>query len=249
MSAAHPWRGARRWRSSTAALLGLAVLHAACGAPELIGTSTPLRSRIAAAAAEAILAALDHRPARIEVDVVSVPPVLAAEDEAVSFRVRPLAPSRLPPSRLTIWIDVLDRGRVVRSVPAAVRVRALDSGWVALADLPAGTALAPAAIAPALVDIAAGAAPVFPEDPAGRTLRRAVRAGQYIAAGSIGDPFAVGVGQPIDIRLRTGGIEVLARGTALQDGRVGEEIPVRISSAEGRLRARVLSPEVAEVLQ
>lgn len=247
MSALIPGRGVGRLRPTVAALLTLGMLHAACCASDPGGPSAA-RTRIAAAVAEALLLALDRRPERIEVDVVSVPTALAAEGEAVPFRVRPLAPSRLPPRRLTVWIDVLDRGHAVRSTPAAVRVRAYDRGWVAREDLPAGTTVSPEALSRELVDIA-GSAPAFLEDPVGRPLRRAVRAGQYIAAGSIGDAFAVGVGQPIDIRLRTGGIEVLARGMALQDGCVGQEIPVRVASAEGRLRARVVSNEVAEILQ
>lgn len=74
---------------------------------------------------------------------------------------------------------------------------------------------------------------------AGKQVRRPVRDGAVISADAIEEPIAIRRGDNITIIANSGGLTVKMQGTALGDGRIGEQISVRNQSSERVIKAIV----------
>ena len=73
----------------------------------------------------------------------------------------------------------------------------------------------------------------------GKQVRRPIREGMVITADFIEEPIAVRRGDSITIIANSGGLTVKMQGTALGDGRLGEQISVRNQSSERVIKATV----------
>jgi flagella basal body P-ring formation protein FlgA len=73
----------------------------------------------------------------------------------------------------------------------------------------------------------------------GKQVKRPVREGTVISADFIEEPIAVRRGDSITIVANSGGLTVKMQGTALGDGRLGEQISVRNQSSERVIKATV----------
>ncbi len=110
-------------------------------------------------------------------------------------------------------------------LPVTVQVRA--PGWVATADLPAGTVLGGPHLQPGVVDLAAGATPLDGDPGLGRTLARAVRAGEPLRAPDLRPRRWFDAGDPVRLDAVGPGYRISGRGQALAPGVEGKRVRVR----------------------
>jgi len=80
------------------------------------------------------------------------------------------------------------------------------------------------------------------ETPVGLELRRPLAAGEAFRMGILVEPLAVTRGDHVRLRADTGAIAVITRGTALDDGRLGEQIRVRNNQSERVVKALITGP-------
>jgi flagella basal body P-ring formation protein FlgA len=116
-------------------------------------------------------------------------------------------------------------------------VRVLAPAWVTTTALPAGTALDSAHLSLATVDWAAAAGTPFTEAEAaalrGRTLLRALPAGQAPRSADLQQRRWFVAGQPVRVLVQGSGFAISAQGQALSDGLEGR--PARVRTETGRV--------------
>ena len=251
----------RVWPGSPAlpvlALSGAAALCALlAGAPAAAwgaATETQARQRVEGAAlqAEATRAVsgwLARQPvSRYE---VSTGPTMADIDVPAagpwSLSARPIAAGQAPVGRIIVWVDVQVAGRVERRVPVVVAVRSFALRWQARMDLPARAAVGPHVFERQEIELSLPYAAAA-ELPLGMRLSRALAAGQVLQAAHLEPSTEVTRGDMVDAHVRRGLVSVQTRGEALQDGRNGQRIHVRITGASGPVLARVVGPGTVQV--
>ena len=87
-----------------------------------------------------------------------------------------------------------------------------------------------------------------PDAVVGMRLRRALVPGAVVNPGGLAAETVVARGQPVAMRARSGGIEVMMKGTALESGARGALIGIRNASSGRTVRAVVVSRGVVEVV-
>lgn len=143
---------------------------------------------------------------------------------------------------LVVWVEVLVSGHVVRVVPVPMRVSAVALRWVATGPIDAGTKLSPGLFERRPVDISSCCTDPFPELPEGARVARAQRAGQVLDSPTLLATHDIQRGQAVQATWRQRDVRVQALASALQDGRIGQDIHVRISGSHDSVVARVLGP-------
>lgn len=88
---------------------------------------------------------------------------------------------------------------------------------------------------------------VDPSDIVGRQARRAMRAGQAVAASDFARPQVVGRGETVTVVFRTKALQVTGRGQTLQAGAVGDLIPVLNPQSKRTIHATVVGPGLVEI--
>jgi len=88
---------------------------------------------------------------------------------------------------------------------------------------------------------------VDPSEIVGRQARRALRAGQAVAAADFARPQIVARGETVTIVFRTRALQVTARGQALQAGAVGDMVPVLNPQSKRTIHATVAGPGLVEI--
>lgn len=73
-------------------------------------------------------------------------------------------------------------------------------------------------------------------------VRRAVQAGDVLLAADLAPVAAVSANEEANASISVGAVRIEVRATALADGQVGQEIPIRLAGQSGVLRARVQAP-------
>lgn len=81
-----------------------------------------------------------------------------------------------------------------------------------------------------------------PETAIGQELRRPLAAGEAFRRGILVEPLAVTRGDHVRLQAGTGTIAVITRGTALDNGRLGEQIRVRNNQSERVVKALITGP-------
>ena len=76
----------------------------------------------------------------------------------------------------------------------------------------------------------------------GQELRRPLAAGDTFRMGILVEPLAVTRGDHVRLRAGTGPIAVITRGTALDNGRLGEQIRIRNNQSERVVKALITGP-------
>ncbi len=160
---------------------------------------------------------------------------------------RELPPNQPVSARMQIWVDVFVDGRHVRATPVAFNVHAYRDAWVALHDVHAEQALAGAPLQRRRIDIAQERLEPLAEIPALARMRKPLLSGQPLTAAHVEEVPAIARGSSVIVRSRLGAIGIEARAEALQDGRPGQLVWVRVASATGPVRARVVADGTVEV--
>lgn len=198
---------------------------------------------------ESVLATEAAHAPRIELRPLGTAPELLLPQGRVELRPQPLAPGLGPRSRMQAAVEVFVDGVFQRSVSVPIQVSVWMPALVATRALPAGAIPGCDSLAPQLVDVAAldsAAAGADCTRLQGR-LKRALPAGQALAAAWLQRPAAVTQGDNIALRLQQGAIELESRAVALADGEVGQRIDVRPSAAQQAVRAEIIAPGLARI--
>lgn len=82
----------------------------------------------------------------------------------------------------------------------------------------------------------------------GMALRRPLQAGDPVRLSQLEAPTVVRRGDQVRLKARTGTITVDTKGTALSDGRVGDQVRVRNDRSERVVRGRVTGPGAVEIV-
>ena len=187
-------------------------------------------------------------------DAHAIEPSRAIEPVAVvsgnvSLAARALPRIGEPASHMTVWIDISVDGRFQRSVDLDFHVQAMRRAWVALHDLGAGQDLDAAAVALAQVDVAQSSQALWNESPERARMRRAVRRGEVLTALDVEPRPPVVRGERVQVSSHVGDLSIETSAEALQDGRAGQDVLVRIATSREPVMARVLKPGLVEIRQ
>lgn len=204
-------------------------------------------ARLLAVSRDSLSHWLAARSARQVVIAVAPQASVVLPPGSVSLSARPLADLEPITPRMQVWIDVAVDHRFVRAVPVAFDVQAFGPAWVATRDVRVGETLAGAALAQKEVDIARQRAAPLADPPANARLRRPLLAGEALTAAHVETVPPVQRGEYVTVRSQTGAVGIEARAEALQDGRPGQLVWVRLASATGPVHARVVSEGIVEV--
>jgi len=205
-------------------------------------------ARIAAAARAWLSAYAARQPLDVtRVDVTVLPPSTRQPPHPVRCEdpdVQPLDTRRIARMRFSVRCGHADRPAVY-----FVRGRILARMLVATTSIPAGRALTRQDVKLAERDWVA--TPDALTDPAavdGRVSRRALKAGQTLQKRFLKGLTTVKRGQPVRIVARTGQIEAVTSGTALEDGATGDTIRVRNNGTGRVVTARIVDAGVVAPL-
>lgn len=155
---------------------------------------------------------------------------------------------RWPRARATVPVRLRADGRLVRTLSLPVTASDVRTVLVFGADYTARTALDGVQLQPADVDMMCCSGASLVERPTDAyRLRADVRAGTPLTDDSIETRPAVQGMQNVQLLVQHGAIQLSAEAVALQDGRVGERIPVRPSYAQETVVAVVTAPGKVQV--
>jgi flagella basal body P-ring formation protein FlgA len=177
----------------------------------------------------------------------SVSVKLASRMDAIRFPVaEPALRVRLPSEtdgraqrRMRVDVDLVAGDTLLRTLPLWFEVQAHAECWVALRDLPAAHVLQGEDVERRVIDVARQGVDPASGEVAGGRLRKAVKAGSALAAGTV-EPMPLVLRQDdVIVEVRSGAVVIESHGKALADGRTGDMVPVRLSGAE-LLRGRVV---------
>ena len=174
---------------------------------------------------------------------------VAVPQGRVSLAVRSLSNIAAPSARATVWIDVSVDARFQRAVNVDYRVQAYRTGWLATEELERGQDVDTTRLTQAQVDVAQLAAPLWSDSPERARMRRAVHRGAPLTTlDAEARPFVVR-GERVQVFSHVGELSIEAQAEALQDGREGQDVLVRIASSRAPVNARVLKPGLVEIHQ
>ncbi|WNH48597.1 flagellar basal body P-ring formation chaperone FlgA [Stenotrophomonas aracearum] len=182
--------------------------------------------------------------AKVAVGALQVQPLPAG---AVSAEVGEVA-GRWPRARATVPVRLRVDGRLVRTLSMPVTASDVRTVQVFAADYAARTALGDVRLQAAQVDMVCCAGAILQQHPGDDyRLRTDVRAGMPLTEGSVEARPAVQGMQSVQLLVQRGSIRLSADAVALQDGRLGERIPVRPSYAQEAIVAVVTAPGKVQV--
>lgn len=167
-----------------------------------------------------------------------LPPLLGlpaqAEVEARPLLLRPRGTS-------TVGLTICERGLVLRRLTVPVRVRRWERLPVAKRDLARGRVLAAEDLEERWLETTRLADDDLPRlaDVLGRRLTRFLLAGRAIANRQLDDEPDIRRGEPLTLTVVSGGVTVSAAAEALEDGRVGHVLRVRLGENGRRFSARL----------
>ena len=177
------------------------------------------------------------------IDPVAVP------QGRVSLDVRALPHLSTPSAHATVWVDVSVGGHFQRAVSLDYRVQAFRIGWVAAEELERGQDIDTTRLLQAQVDVAQLPAPLWADSPDRARMRRAVHRGDPLTTlDAEARPWVVR-GERVEVFSHVGELSLEAQAEALQDGRQGQDVLVRIATSRAPLIARVLKPGLVEIRQ
>ncbi len=169
----------------------------------------------------------------------------------IELRPRPFADGQLPTKRMQVWMDIWTDGRFARSVAVAIDVQATQQGWAAREDLKAQQVLRLDQLEQRDIDITGlMTAPLLSlAEPANLRLRKPLLTGQVLTVAHVESQPLVARGQRVTLRTQSGVISLVTLAEALQDGRPGQQVLVRVNDSARPVVAWVVGPNQVELKQ
>ncbi|PCE23724.1 flagella basal body P-ring formation protein FlgA [Paraburkholderia acidicola] len=216
--------------------------------------------RIVHCASDDLSAWLSRSDAQVRVDVVAVPADVPVPPGVLTLKARQRSPrasdAALLAKRMSVWVDVLVNGALVRTVPVDFDVNARAPAYVATRELTTGSTLAPDSLAVREVELSGRAAlPLRPTDDAGTggdtlnklRLRRPLVAGDALSRSDVERVPVVTRGEWAMLNDSQGSLQLESRVEVLEDGLTGQTIRVRLPNASSSIAARVVGPGKLEM--
>jgi len=206
--------------------------------------------RLCATAVAAARARLDALPAAVErsVDCVLEPGESLRVPAGAQLLAADVSRLELVDGPQRVDLDVGTLRHADRAVGVTLRLGLRAPQWCARGPIAAGESLAASAFERCVVPVrhraqieTAGAAL-----PGGR-LRRALHAGDVLAATDVAGVDAALAGDSIVVRYRAGGFQLESRGTLLADARLGDQVRVRIGAANQAAVGRLAGEGLVEL--
>lgn len=153
--------------------------------------------------------------------------------------------------RGSVWyrFGIKQKGTVTKSFRAKVLVSQFRKVPVAVRRLKGGTVLQPKMIewVKRKINSLRGGLVTDPKDVIGYELTRNVRADKIIQSDVLKKPIVIERRDRVTIRYRMGGVTITTKGTAREDGAIGDVIRVENISSEKRVSAEVINERLVEV--
>ncbi len=86
------------------------------------------------------------------------------------------------------------------------------------------------------------------EEIAGKAAKRIINAGDIIRPALLDHPKAITRGENVTITAKSGSIEVVMQGTAMTDGKLGQQIRIRNNQSDRIISAKVVGQAAVEIL-
>jgi flagella basal body P-ring formation protein FlgA len=191
-------------------------------------------AQVRAAVEAAVAPRLTARDANVEIDVGSIDPRL-------QFPACPSLDVTLPPTTTAAMTAKVSCDLPRWSFYVPVRVHAWVEAMVAAANLPANRTLGPSDLTRGKVDIFASSGGVITDekDAAGKILRAGLFVGAPVLSSMLEMPIAVRRGQRVILTASDQTIVVKTAAIAMEDGRVGDNIPVQNPDSQKTVNATV----------
>ena len=183
----------------------------------------------------------------VELVTPITPVMLPLGRVTLSVRALPRVPT--PATRATVWVDISVAGHFQRSVGIDYRVQAFRTAWVAAEELERGQDVDETRVARLQVDAATLSSALWTDSPERMRMRRSVHRGEPLTTLDVElRPYVVR-GEQVQVFSHVGDLSVEAQAEALQDGKAGQDVLVRIASSRSPVTARVLKPGLVEIRQ
>lgn len=205
---------------------------------------------IAECAIESVRARRSGTEMRIEPSVNQRPPDQAIPLGRLELRARPLPEADLLAKRLSLPVEIMVDGRLVRAVPVSLDLKAFGPAVVATQRQSAGEPLQTSAFE--VREVEWSGRDLLPVQRARREalrLRRPVEPGTLLTRAHVEPAPVVAQGDWATLHVRQGLLDLERRVEVLQDGRAGERVRVKLKTAGPAILARVTGPGTVEVVQ
>jgi flagella basal body P-ring formation protein FlgA len=199
-------------------------------------------------ARDALGAVLESRYRNVRLAPVDAPVTIVVPAAHIDYRARSQVLAQPLPRRIAQWVDVYADGRLYRSVPMIFEVSAETQALVANHDLAANVPLGSDTATLRMVDAVEAKSPLVTADAfdAGLRARRPIAAGAPLSWRDVSLLPAVERGASVTLRVSAGAVQIEQRGYALDDGKLGAMVRVKLASGAA-LSARVIGSALVEV--
>lgn len=167
------------------------------------------------------------------------------------LRARPVAASDTLASRLVVWVELWQKGRLYRAVPVALKIRAMAPVLRLNAGLPAGASVSRADVTIEQHDVTTLPGAYWPADEplAAVRTRQALAAGVVLLRSQLDALPDVERGEQVALRVRAGTVTIQTSARAMQDGWANRTLRVLPANAKDTIQARVVRGGLVEVVQ
>lgn len=183
---------------------------------------------------------------------VAVEPVRLQADQAapagkVELRVRPGA-KEARRGQSSLPVEVIADGQLYRTINVSVLVRVLASALVSTQAISRLSEITDANVTLQERDITTLPSDILTEKPAAGWMASVpIPEGTVIRRSWVAAPLAVKSGDAVLVVVESGAVRVMEKGTAVQDGRPGDRIKVRLLGNIREIRGNVAEPGIVKI--
>lgn len=179
----------------------------------------------------------------IQIDVLQTPRDQVVAGESTPELIVSPASITQPWGQLRVYVRVMSGARVLNTLPVLFRITSNQKVLYAARQIPRGETITETDLE--LRDITIGATDgvesymVDPSLVVGKKTLRIVNAGTPITDAIITEPFAIRRGEFVSLYVTTDHMEIITKGVAQRDARVGEIVPVKATVSGKEITCRV----------
>lgn len=195
--------------------------------------------------AKAALLRQVSKPAQAELEPLSAPSVTVPTGRVTLVAVDP---GRILPIT-SVRVEILVDGRQARTVYVSFRVKLFAVVVVATRPLARGQVVEKDAVRLERREVTTVTGTYLTDvhDAIGKRVEQSIGGGSLLTAEVLSAPLAVERGKPVHIVVVIGQIRITALGKALEDGRIGDLVPVQVVATGKRIQAVVVAPGVVNL--
>ena len=170
---------------------------------------------------------------------------VGAESESAPELVASVSSMDRPWGRIRVYVKIRSNNRILATVPVMFQVTNRQNVVYAAKAIRRGDTIDETCVS--IREMILGATngnTSFLDRPqlvVGKKARLPIAAGVPIVAAMLNDPFATRRGENVSVVLKSRHIEIVAKGTALNDGHIGDVIPVTVGATGKRVVGKVVS--------